>query len=133
MSNIFLEKYKNYEELMNFCVAQNTSMIAQAKKIVELQEELAHVKSLLVDSVPIFEPDSSKLDKDSKDEEVIARIEIQKLRYEAMNRPLTFEESRKLEIYTKILSNIASRKKPPIIDVSNLSNDDLLEQLTDKK
>lgn len=131
MSVHFLEKYKSYDELMKFCVAQNDTMIAQAKKVIELQEEVMHLKALLDGAVPTFAPELGTIDQSSKDEEIIAKLEIQKLRHHSMIRTLTFEESRQLEIYTKILSSVASRPKPPPIDVGGLSSDDLLKQLKD--
>ena len=129
MSVHFLEKYKSYDELMKFCVAQNDTMIAQAKKVIELQEEVMHLKALLDGAVPTFSPELGTIDQSSKDEEIIAKLEIQKLRHHSMSRELTFEEARKLEIFTKVIAASNKGEKKEVFDTKSLSTQALLETL----
>jgi hypothetical protein len=132
----FLEQYKTYEDLSQYCLAQNETLIKYAKQIVSLQEEIVHLKSLLsgtTSAVPAFQIEPSGFDEDLSDEEVVSKIEIQKLKAAAFSRELTYEEAKKLETYTKILNAKPKKPEKDAIDVTKVSTKDLLAELENGK
>lgn len=132
----FLEQYKTYEDLSQYCLAQNETLIKYAKQIVSLQEEIVHLKTLLSSSAPAPQPYqalTTELEEDLSDEEVISKVEIQKLRITSLSRELTYEECRKLETYTKILNAKPKKPEKDAIDVTKVSTKDLLAELENGK
>ena len=136
MSNKFLEQYKSYDELMQFCIAQNEQLIKQAKNLVSLQDEIIHLKTLLSaapESKQITPIQTQELDEDLSDEEIVAKVEIHKLRVSSLSRELTYEEAKKLETYTKILNAKPKKPEKDAIDVTKVSTKDLLAELENEQ
>lgn len=130
MSTKDLTQYKTYEDLMSYCVAQDHALSNQSRKVMELEQELSYMKLLVNSQMPALEMDITKIDIDGRDEHVIAQIEIQKLRKHSMVRELTMEETKRLEIYTKILSISPPKKEIEVFDASDLSTDVILNAIT---
>lgn len=124
-----LEQYKNFDELMAYCVAQGETLANQSRKMMEMKEEISHLKTLLAGAVPIIEIDPSTVDMTSRDEHVVAQIEIQKLRKYSMQRELTMEETKKLEIFTKVLSMTPPEKKKEVFDTKGMDTEALLKAI----
>lgn len=87
-------------------------------KIVEEKKDLAAIPapSAIISYSPIIQPVSRMSEKD------IADIQIERLRIISMDRELTLEETRKLEIFTKIKLMIERPDRP--IDVTPLPKDE---------
>lgn len=138
------KKYKNRQnlldentELQQFVAAQELKVSKLEDKIKQKDAEIAHLKEMLATSVPVLD----KVERiEVQDEEMIAEMQLQKLKSLAQNRELTLEEARKFEIYSKIKQNVnKNRTITPQFQrlPDNTSKTDLLQiagtKLDDKK
>jgi hypothetical protein len=122
MSNNNIEQIsKEFKETMDLKIQLNAQMniiTSMTKKNKEQQEEINHLKKLLESTAPLIKA-PNELNKLpgflSDSEEQICRMEIEKLRDKASVEQLTYEDAKKLEVYTKILNTI--RNSPKIIEV----------------
>lgn len=108
--NSFLKQYKTREELEQFAIAQQKVLVQLNKKIQALEQErntLIHESKKIV---PIAgsnaRPEDRQSNLASSHEEMIAREQIFLLKQVSSQRELTYEETKKLDIYTKILQTV---------------------------
>src|SRR5271165_5017710 len=114
---------REHEKLKAFSNAQTNTIIELSKKIKLSQEEIDHLKKLLEGSVPLIK--ESVIDTGGNDQEQICKLEINKLRHISLDRELTLEEVKKLDILVKILKD----PKAPKVDDSQVkatATEDLL-------
>lgn len=104
---------KDYNKLQAYSNAQTNTIIELSRKLKGAQDEISHLKKLLEGSVPLIKPEgsSNSITSNAGDQEYICRTEINKLRDISRDRELTLEECKKLDIYSKILKDLASN--PP--------------------
>lgn len=124
-----IAQYKDLNQLQQYAVAQNTTILQLSKKLKKLEEERNHLKQLLESSVPILNDDSKpQLGEKflTSSEESICVMQLEKLRDISVERELTLEEARRVEIFSKVLS--ASRNSPKVIEFNtkHRSNEELL-------
>lgn len=134
------EKFESVAELKEYSNAQYRTIIAQAKKISELEEKNKELEKLLVNggSSLIENPNQSSILSQIQglsDEEAIAVMEIAKLKQISLERDLDVSECKKYEVYTKTLVNIrASKKASDIMDnLGDIDESKLLSALIDEK
>lgn len=111
--------------------AQTTVMITLNRKLKLIQEENEHLKKLLKNTNPII----VSMDEAGLDEELISRSELRKLRQLSQDRELNMEETKKVEIYSKILMNLSNRPKVIEVSARNLKTEELaglLDTATDE-
>ncbi len=95
------EKFQDIVELQNYCDKQFKSLV-QAKTIIQsLQAEVVHLKELLASSNHLVNSPPELIIKSV--EQTICEIQIEMLREEAMNRSLTLEETKRLDLLVKNL------------------------------
>src|SRR5271166_3088086 len=94
-------------KLQAYSNAQTNTIIELSRKLKEAQDEVSHLKKLLEGSVPLIKPEGSIITDKANDQEYICRTEINKLREISRDRELTLEECKKLDIYSKILKDLA--------------------------
>lgn len=126
-----IKDFKDYSELKLFSEAQHKTITDLSKKLIKLEEENRHLKSLLETTTDIVSKPKI-VDLSEPDEETIARVQLARLKDNSFNRELSLEECRKVETYSKIL-NILNQNKKKTIEVSAqaISNDDLMKMLED--
>lgn len=131
MSNIdkTVAQYKDFSQLQEFAQAQQTTIIQLSKKIQKLEDERDHLKKLLEGSVPILKTDNKPTLGEkflTSDEEAICLMQLNKLRDIATERELTLEETRRVEIFAKVLA--AAKNSPKVIEVKTkqMSTEELL-------
>jgi ribosomal protein S15P/S13E len=128
-------QYSQPEQLKMLAEAQMSTITNLSKRIQSLEEENRKLKKDLSDNKKVLIPDNSLITLNSsnsgtqiaiEDEEQIAIMQIHRLRDMSLERDLTFEEAKKLDIYYKILSSI--RNKPKVIEVKakNFTDAELL-------
>lgn len=105
--------------------AQTAVLITLNKKLKHIEDENEHLKKLLKSSNPII----VSMDEAGLDEELISRSELRKLRQISQERELTMEETKKVEIYSKIMANIANKPKTIEVYAKNLKSEELMSQL----
>lgn len=128
-SNDMFDQFKDIVEMREYANAQYNTIVTQSKKITQLEEEIRHMKRLLAEATPLLPVSTDQSALHVNDEEFIARIEIKKLRDVSMARELTMEETRKLEVYAKLLHQLNNVPKKLIIDTKKMSADTLLASL----
>lgn len=124
-----LQQYKTLEDLQQFAVAQQSTIIQLSKKIQRLEEERNHLKQLLESSVPLIKKEGETgVEKFlTSAEESICIMQLEKLRDISTGRELTLEETRRVEIFSKILATF--RNMPKTIELKNkeTKTEDLLK------
>jgi hypothetical protein len=138
---IMLEKYKSEAELRAFATAQFKTITELSKKINNLEEENIHLKKLLADSTPILGKESSESPRRgislvrpsgdvgefaTDDEEQIAVMELRRLRDIAIERSLTLEETKKAEVFFKMMQQIKNQPKTIVVETKKMSTEELL-------
>lgn len=125
LSEMF-SQYKDMAELGEFAQAQHKTIVDLSKKIQELEKENSHLRELMQHKAAVITPLS--LDIEISNEELIALEQLKLLKERSSTRELTLEETRKVEIYTKIIDQVRAKKdfkSTPAL--TNLDTKDLLE------
>lgn len=109
------------EDLKIFSDAQTATIISLNKKINELNREIERLKSQNIPSI------TSSIVTDVDDEETIARTQLNLLKNVALTRELTYEETKKVDIYAKLLISLMGRKKEKGLPGDEAETADLLK------
>src|SRR6266850_6895060 len=80
------------------CITLSQSINLLIKKLESKEEEIMHLKRILSQSVPII---GEIVPINISDEEIIAEIQLQKLKDSARQRELTLDEIRKFDLLVK--------------------------------
>lgn len=132
-----LKEFKNLNELQQFSEAQHKTIIELSKKNQKLEEEVKHLKTLLdsqTPKLPIQQQEQSIIKSGAiieDHEENICRMELKKLHDLSLERQLTYEETKKVEIYTKLLIAIQAKAKSNVIELKKTDTSDLLQLVQD--
>ena len=129
-----LEQFKDMGSLQKFAEAQQKTIQALTRKLKITEEENLELKdrldSLPIASVSAASPQILQLEDLTygSDEEVISKIQLARLKEVSMERELTLEEAKRVEIFSKI---IATKEKNKTFDVSakRMDSSDLLKML----
>lgn len=126
--NKTVAQYKDFEQLREFAQAQQTTIVQLSKKLQRVEEERDHLKQLLESSVPIIKPEGAPLDNKflTSAEEAICAMQLEKLRDISLARELTLEETRRVEIFSKILATFRNVPKTIEIKSKQMKTEDLL-------
>lgn len=121
-----LQQFKTQPELEAFAKAQQKTIIELTKKNKALETEVKSLKKLTESKIIIPGNEENKIDFSASDEESIARQQLFKLKEISNERELTYEETKRVEIFSKLL--IALKDKPKTIEVKskNLSDAELI-------
>lgn len=101
-----LSNFNTVEDLKQYATSQYTTIIAQTKKINELERKVESLTSKLQEAekqVAVSSALSIDQGEGTSDTETVCVIQIAMLKGLAMNRELTLEEVKKLEIFAKTL------------------------------
>lgn len=104
--NTILDNFNDVEDLKEYANSQYKTILTQSKKITELERKVESLESKLaeaeqkaaVNSVLNLEQPEGQ-----SDTETTCMVQIAMLKGLAMNRELTLEETKKLEIFAKTL------------------------------
>lgn len=126
-----LEQFKDMGSLQKFADAQQKTIQALTRKLKVLEEENIELKERM-DSLPEQQAVSKIIQLDDlsygSDEEVISKIQLARLKETSMERELTLEEAKRVEIFSKIVAN---KEKNKTFDATakRLDNADLLKMI----
>lgn len=130
MSSIdkMIDNFKDFAELKAYAEAQYRLTVELSKKINALEEERNDLKKVIENSHKglILDPaKAQELFVGVKDEEAICLMQLKLLRNISIERELTLEEAKRVEIYNKILNggNTKKAEEPPKIQA--MTNDEL--------
>lgn len=126
-----LEQFKDMGSLQKFADAQQKTIQALTRKLKVLEEENVELKERL-DSLPVQQAVGKIIQLDEltygSDEEIISKIQLARLKESSMERELTLEEAKRVEIFSKI---VAAKEKNKTFDATakRLDNSDLLKMI----
>lgn len=117
MSNIddIFNSFKTEMDSRAFIEAQLKMIMELTKKNQQLEQKVSHLESLLQKNVPLVVENSHSLiiagGIQTEHEETICRIELKRLHDVSVGRALTYEETKQVDIYTKLLIQLNSNPK----------------------
>lgn len=118
-----LEKFTEITEIKAYANAQYNTILDLQNKLQAANGEIEHLKSILDGISPNLS--AKELLKGSNQEEVCKR-ELYKLNERSKISALTLEETKKVEIYTKLLIALNGKDKPRDNIGEDLSDEQLL-------
>lgn len=137
--NQLTEQYKSMEELKVFCGAQFKQILNLSKKIKELEEKNQELQKKVKENnnLSVLKPEFSNLNptvdlKVKSDAETVAQVQIKMIKEQAFHRELTMEETKKLEIFNRILTQPEEKQKPIKADAKVLSENELLAAVVEE-
>lgn len=123
------------KEKQDFIEAQYRTILDLTKKNKKIQEEVDELKKVIssTNRLEMNERMPNIIDLAESDEVSIARIELRKLKERSFDETLTLEETKKVEIYSKILSNNANKPKDINGQAKVLTDTELLKLASELK
>lgn len=94
------KEFKDIKELSNYCIAQYAALESATGEITKLKAEIAHLQQLLTASVQVI-GDSNVIKIIKSSELMIVEAQIKLLSDRAMNKELTLEEVKTLDLLVK--------------------------------
>jgi hypothetical protein len=127
-----LEQIKDFASLQKYAEAQYKTILSLSRKVKVLEEENVELKDLLEKSTPVLNEEKKNFIayqvEASSDEEMIAKVQLARMREISMDRELTLEEAKRVEIFTKIL-NTKGSSSSITVQTQKMGSDDLLKML----
>lgn len=127
-----LEQFKDFASLQKYAEAQYKTILSLSKKVKTLEEENVELKDLLEKSTPLLDEEKKNFVayqvEASSDEEMIAKVQLARIKEISMDRELTLEEAKRVEIFTKILTAKGSNSSISV-QTKQMGSDDLLKLL----
>lgn len=131
-----IEQYKTYDELKVYCEAQFKQILALSKKNKDLEQQVSDLKkgivsNSVVQNKPVVKIETSILVKD--DAKTIAEIQLSRLKEVSLERQLTMEETKQLDIFNKVVNyqDPDGKKKDIPVTAKNLDADALMRLVED--
>lgn len=125
LNNKFIEEAKK-QELKEYCEAQYQEIVRLLKLNKQFEEEINHLKKLLVGGIPLIQAPIQ-----ITNEELVCIKQINDLKSISDCQTLTLEESKKLDTYVKVLRLIRSNSKEAKDILKDVNTDDLLKVVED--
>jgi hypothetical protein len=127
-----LEQIKDFASLQKYAEAQYKTILSLSRKVKVLEEENVELKDLLEKSTPVLNEEKKNFIayqvEASSDEEMIAKVQLARMKEISMDRELTLEEAKRVEIFTKIL-NTKGSSSSITVQTQKMGSDDLLKML----
>ena len=127
-----LEQFKDVVSLQKYAEAQYKTILSLSRRVKVLEEENVELKDLLEKTTPLVDEEKKTFTtyqiEASSDEEMIAKVQLARMKEISMDRELTLEEAKRVEIFTKILANKGSNSSIAI-QTQKMNSDDLLKML----
>lgn len=125
LNNKFIDEAKK-QELKEYCERQYQEILNLLKLNKKLEEEVGHLKKLLVGGIPLIQTPIQ-----ITNEELVCIKQINDLKAISDCQTLTLEESKKLDTYVKVLRLIRSNSKEAKDILKDVNTDDLLKVVED--
>lgn len=129
-----LDNFNSIEELKDYASAQFSTILAQSKKITDLERKLeeAELRLAKAEQQNSIQSALNPSQEQGSDAETTCLVQLAIIKGNSMTRELTLEETKKLEILTKTLilargKTVEDPKKQKIKEVEAMSTEDLLK------
>lgn len=127
-----LEQIKDFASLQKYAEAQYKTILSLSRKVKVLEEENVELKDLLEKSTPVLNEEKKNFVayqvEASSDEEMISKVQLARMKEISMERELTLEEAKRVEIFTKIL-NTKGSSSATTFQTQKMDSEDLLKML----
>lgn len=126
-----LSEYKTTVELQSFAEAQFKTIQELTKKVKRLEDENIELKKGFDGGGSLIKKEDADFSKflTSTDQETISKIQLNRLKEVSFERELTLEESKRVEIFTKILMMMEEKNKTLRVQSKRLDDAELLKLL----
>lgn len=121
-----ISQIRELKELQVYAQAQYNTILQLTKQKKKLEDEIKHLQELLSKTVPIIKNTDEKMIQQGTDQELICKMELQKLREASTTRELLYEEAKRVQIYTQVLNSIPKTSKEERM-VEELKTEELLK------
>lgn len=101
----------SFNDLQSYSDAQFKTIVELNKQIAQLKAENESLKLMLNENIPNISLQTSDIGIGISNEQLICETQILLLKNDAMFRPLTMEEARKLEIFSNVLEKVKRATK----------------------
>ncbi len=129
MNDEAANQFQSFADLAVYSSAQHETITKLNAKINELEAKEKHLQKLLSDNSIIVGDikDIRDMFLKCEDPEAISRTQLKILRDRSMQGELSIEETKRVEIYTKILDSVEAKRKDRMKDVTgDKSTEELL-------
>lgn len=117
------------KEKQEFIEAQFKTIVELTKKNKKLEDEVSELKKVITNTnkLQLVDRTLNVIDLIEPDEVSIARMELKKLKERTYDNVLTLEETKKVEIFSKIISSSSSKNKDINAQAKVLTDKELLK------
>lgn len=133
MSSIddMIKSFATLADLSEFSKQQHLTILELTKKIDALKVKNAQLETLIQEKTPVLVGEYTPILHagriDEAYEENICKMELKKLHDLSLERPLTYEETKKVEIFTKLILALSQKPKGNLIDTKKKDTEELLK------
>lgn len=131
------KQFSNLNELQTYADAQYITIVSLNRKINELENKNKSLEAMLSSGTPIVKENSSDIQllSQGSDEETICRLQLKLFKDKVLSGDeLTLEETKRVEIYAKLLIAIRAGDKKGEEQLTSLLDDSqLLDFLKETK
>lgn len=107
-------KQMKEQELQRYCDEQYKLICDQQKKIKQLEEEVEHLKSLLSSTTELLPAESEVIKIASTEEEVLLQAQIHQIYNRGLDRELSLEDTKRLDLLLKNLMALKEKSSKTI-------------------
>lgn len=133
-----MASFESASDARDFVEAQHRTIVELTKRLDKVTNEKKQLEQLLQSTSPaligeykpVVQPFNTV---DQALEENICRMELKKLHDVSLERVLTHEEAKKVEIYTKLLVTLAQKVPTKTLEMRKLSTEELLDRVSSEK
>ena len=119
---------EGFQELQNHSDAQFKVITKLSADIARLESENHSLKIMLEQNLPSMALQIGDLSIGISNEQLICEVQLNMLKDLAVVRELTMEESKKVQIFTDVLTKVKAGKKPEDkYNISKMSDEELLK------
>lgn len=127
-------QFTTMRELREYCNSQYSVIVALNRKINDLEEQNKSLLQIVEKASPLLAEQDGKLEvyKNLSDEMAICLMQIKILKDKSIDSELSFEDTKKLEIFTKVLTLLKAGNELPDGAAQHLSDTELTKLLEEQ-
>lgn len=119
---------QNVAEMQAFLSAQQKTIIELNKKVNSLEQENIKLKKTIASTdLEAKKNDDKQFKANVSDEQAICEMQLSILRDRSIEGELTLEESKKVELFAKLLLQLRNPEKKDEVKVKGMNSEDLLK------
>lgn len=122
------EDLQSVAELQAFASAQQRTILELNKKVNALEQENVKLKKTIASTeMEAKKSEDKTINANISDEQAICEMQLNILRDRSIEGELTLEESKKVELFAKLLLQLRNPEKKEESKIKSMNSDDLLK------